>query len=201
MPKTPTNPMVDAFVKQETAWPEATKKLRALALAFPLVEELKWGKPCYSYEGHNVVIIQGFKEYCALMFCKGALLKDPHHLLVKPGENTQAARQARFTHAREITPLAAILKEYIREAIAAEKSGLQVTYKKITDHAIPEEFQTVLQKNRAAKAAYESLTPGRQRAYLLYFSAAKQSATRTARIEKCLPKILKGEGLNDDYKR
>jgi uncharacterized protein YdeI (YjbR/CyaY-like superfamily) len=191
------NPQVDAFLSEADQWREEMTTLRAIILSCPLTEELKWGKPCYAFEGSNVVIIQGFKEYCALMFCKGALLKDARGILVRPGENTQAARQARFTDVREIVKLAALLKAYIKEAIAAEKAGLEVKYKTISEFAVPEELQNKLDENPALKTAFKALTPGRQRAYLLYFSGAKQSATRAARVEKVMPQILRGKGLND----
>jgi uncharacterized protein YdeI (YjbR/CyaY-like superfamily) len=195
--KTKPNPQVDAFFRATKEWREESIKLRAIILDFPLTEELKWNKPCYSHAGSNLLIIQAFKGYCALMFCKGALLKDAHRILVKPGENTQAARQARFTSISEIVKLKTILKAYIQEAIAAEKAGLKVTFKKITDFKAPEELQAKLDANPALKKAFQSLTPGRQRHYFLHISSAKQSSTRTARVEKCIPQILKGKGFND----
>jgi uncharacterized protein YdeI (YjbR/CyaY-like superfamily) len=171
-------------------------KLRTIILGCGLTEELKWGKPCYTFRESNVLIIQGFKEYCALMFCKGALLKDPKGILKKPGESTQAARQIRFTHVREIVGMNPVLKAYIQEAIAAEKAGLKVNFKK-NPEPIPQELQSKLDEIPALKTAFAALTPGRQRAYILYFSAAKQSQTRQSRVEKCLKQILQGKGLND----
>jgi uncharacterized protein YdeI (YjbR/CyaY-like superfamily) len=189
------NPKIDAYLRDDP-WREETKKLRTIALGAGLIEELKWGKPCYMLEDSNVLIIQGFKDYCALMFCKGALLRDSKGILKKPGENTQAARQARFTDVREITKLAPTLKAYIKEAIAAEKAGLKVEFKK-TPEPVPAELQKKMAEVPALKTAFHALTPGRQRAYILHFSAAKQSQTRTSRIEKCLKQILSGKGLND----
>jgi uncharacterized protein YdeI (YjbR/CyaY-like superfamily) len=191
-----TNPKIDAYLLQTPEWREETKALRAIALGCGLTEELKWGKPCYSFQESNVVIIQGFKENCALLFCKGALLKDPKHVLEKPGENTQAARRIPFTSAREIVAMKPTLQAYIREAVAAEKAGLEVKYKK-NPEPVPKELQSRLDELPALKAAFAALTPGRQRAYILYFSGAKQSETRAARVEKCRPQILRGRGLND----
>jgi uncharacterized protein YdeI (YjbR/CyaY-like superfamily) len=199
MTKSKPNPKVDAFLKEAEQWQAEFKKLRAIALGCQLTEELKWGKPCYSFEGTNVVLIHGFKEYCALLFMKGALLKDSDGILVQQTENVQAARQIRFTGVQEINKLEPRLKAYIREAIEVEKSGLTVTYKKTTEFNVPEEFQNKLNENSALKTAFEALTPGRQRGYLLYFSAAKQSKTRESRIEKCMDLIFEGEGLNDDH--
>ncbi len=162
-----------------------------------LTEELKWGKPCYTFQKTNIVLIVGFKEYCALIFCKGALLNDAHGLLIKPGENTQAGRQIRLTNVREIVEMEPILKAYIYEAMEAEKAGLKVNFKKNTELIFPEEFQNKLDEIPALKTAFDALTPGRQRAYQLYFSAAKQSKTRESRVEKCLPQILNGKGLDD----
>ena len=190
------NPEVDAYLRKATNWQQEMAKLRGISLGCGLTEELKWGKPCYTFQGSNVVIIQGFKESCALLFAKGALLKDPHHLLEKPGENTQAARRIPFTNVGEIKE--SILKAYIEEAVEVEKSGRDVEYKKISEFTIPEELQKRFDKNRALKTAFQALTPGRQRGYLLYFSSAKHSKTREARVEKCMPRILKGKGLNDE---
>ncbi|EDY18007.1 protein of unknown function DUF1801 [Chthoniobacter flavus Ellin428] len=197
MTKSSTNPKADRYFKSAKRWQEEMEKLRAIVLSCPLTEELKWGKPCYTFEGKNIVLIIGFKEYCSLLLGKGALLKDPKGILVKAGENTQAARQIRFTDLGQITKLAPTLKAYLQEAIAAEKAGLEVTYKKITEFAIPEELQARFDEQPAFKKAFQSLTAGRQRAYLIHFSGAKQSATRTARIEKCIPQILDGKGMND----
>jgi uncharacterized protein YdeI (YjbR/CyaY-like superfamily) len=191
-----TKTLVDAFISKAENWQEETKKLRRIILGCGLAEELKWGKPCYTFQHSNVLIIQGFKEYCALMFCQGALLKDPKGVLKKPGENTQAARQIRFTHVREIVGMEPLLKAYIHEAVEAEKAGLKVNFKK-NPEPIPEELQNRLDEIPALKTAFAALTPGRQRAYILYFSAAKQSKTRAARVEKCRPQILKGKGLTD----
>jgi uncharacterized protein YdeI (YjbR/CyaY-like superfamily) len=190
------NPKVDAFIKNAEKWRGETEKLRAIVLRCGLTEELKWGKPCYTFQESNVVIIQGFKEYFAVMFCKGALLKDPNGLLVKPGENTQAARQMRFTNAREISERESVLGAYIQEAVEAEKNGLEVKFKK-NPEPIPEELQIKLDENRALKTAFFALTPGRRRAYILFFSRAKQSKTRESRIEKYRRRILHGKGLND----
>ena len=162
----------------------------------PLTEELKWGKPCYTFQESNIVILQGFKEFCALLFAKGALLKDPKRLLEKPGESTQAARRIPFTSVREIVKLEPVLRAYIKEAIAAERAGLKVEFK-TNPEAVPEELQKKLDESRALKTAFDALTPGRQRGHILYFSAAKQSKTREARVEKCRQQILNGKGLND----
>lgn len=199
MTKSITNPKVDVFLKEAEQWQAEFTKLRAIVLGSQqLTEELKWGKPCYSSEGTNIVLIHGFKEYCALLFFKGALLKDPEGILIQQTENVQAARQIRFTNVKEITRMEPILKAYIREAIEVEKSGVKVNYKKTVEFKVPEEFQNKLNENSALKAAFAALTPGRQRGYLLYFSAAKQSKTRESRIEKCMDMIFDGKGLNDD---
>lgn len=168
-----------------------------IALDCGLTEELKWGAPCYTFEKRNIVLIHGFKEYCALLFFKGALLKDPKGILIQQTENVQAARQIRFTNVREIVEKAPILKAYIYEAIEVEKAGLKVSFKKSTEYSIPEEFQKQLDENPALKTAFEALTPGRQRAYLLHFSQPKQAKTRASRVEKCMPQILDGKGLTD----
>jgi uncharacterized protein YdeI (YjbR/CyaY-like superfamily) len=160
-----------------------------------LTEELKWGKPCYRYQESNIVLIHGFKDYCALLFFKGALLKDPSGILIQQTENVQAVRQIRFTNLRDVVKMRPILKAYIKEA--KEKAGLEVSYKKTLEFAVPEEFENRLVESPALKKAFDALTPGRQRGYLLYFSAAKQSKTREARVEKCVPQILNGKGLND----
>jgi len=171
--------------------------LRMIILDCQLTEELKWGKPCYMFQKTNIVIILPLKEYCALLFCKGALLNDANGILIKPGENTQAARQIRFTNVREIVEMETILKAYIHRAIELEKAGLQVNYKKTTEFVIPEEFQNQLDKIPALKTAFDGLTPGRQRGYILYFSQPKQSKTRESRVEKCMQQILNGKGLHD----
>ena len=191
------NPKVDAFLKETTQWREEIKKLRKILLGFELTEELKWSKPCYAFQGSNVNIIIPLKESCALMFCKGALLKDAKGILTKPGENTQAGRWIKFTNVREIGRLEPALKAYVHEAIEAEKAGLKVNYKKTAQFKIPEEFKNKMDENPALKTAFRALTPGRQRAYLIYFSAAKQSKTRESRVEKCRKQILNGKGLND----
>ena len=190
------NPEIDAFLSKAKKWREEMIELRAISLGCGLTEELKWGKPCYTFQDSNLLILQPFKDYCALMFCKGALLKDPKGLLVKPGENSQAARQIRFTTVREIAGMASTLKAYIREAMAAEKAGLKVEFK-TNPEPVPEELQNALDANRAFKAAFAALTPGRQRAYILHFSAAKQHETRAARVERCRPQILAGKGFNE----
>ena len=191
------NPKVDGFFRKAKKWQKEMEKLRTIILECPLTEELKWGKPCYTFQDRNVVIIHGFKEYCALLFTKGVLLKDPKGILIQQTENMQAARQLRFTNVREIVQMKPVLKAYINEAVSVEKAGLEVTYKKTSEFKVPEEFQNRLDENRALKTAFNALTPGRQRGYLLYFSGAKQSNTREARIEKYRPQILKGKGLND----
>jgi uncharacterized protein YdeI (YjbR/CyaY-like superfamily) len=195
------NPKVDGYLRKSKKWQEELEKLRMIILDCQLTEELKWGKPCYTFQKSNIVIIVGFKEYCALLFCKGALLNDANGILIKPGENTQAARQIRFTNVREIVKMEPFLKAYIYEAIEVEKAGLEVNFKKPTEFVIPEEFQNKLAEIPALKTALEALTPGRQRAYILYFSAPKQSKTRESRVEKCMPQILNGKGLNDQYIR
>lgn len=191
------NPQVDAYLSKAKKWQKEMEKLRRVLLGSHLTEELKWGKPCYTFQATNIVIILPLKEYCALLFCKGALLKDAHGILVKAGENTQAARHIRFTHLREIVEVETILKTYIQQAMEVEKAGLKVNYKKITEFKVPEELQKKLDEIPALKIAFKALTPGRQRGYLLYFSAAKQSTTRESRVEKCMPQILKGKGLHD----
>jgi len=192
-----TNPKVDGFLTKAKKWRGEFERLRRICLDCGLTEELKWGKPCYTYQENNIVLIHGFKDYCALLFFKGALLKDPKKILVQQTENVQAARQIRFTNIREIVEMEPILKAYVKEAIEAEKAGLEVTYKKTSQFAIPEEFQNRLDDSPALKTAFHALTPGRQRGYLLYFSAGKKSKTRAARIEKCVHQILEGKGLND----
>ena len=173
------------------------QKLRMIILDCQLTEELKWGKPRYTFQKSNIVLIVGFKEYCALIFCKGALLNDANGILIKLGENTQAGRQIRFTNVREIVEMETILKAYIHEAIEVEKAGLKVDFKEKTALVFPEEFQKKLDKTPKLKTAFDRLTPGRQRAYNLYFSAAKQSKTRESRVEKCVRQILNGKGLDD----
>ena len=191
------NPKVDNFLSESLKWHEEFVKLRSIALDCELTEEFKWMHPCYTYEKKNIVLIHGFKEYCALLFHKGALLKDSHRILIQQTKNVQAARQIRFTNLQEIVELEPILKAYIYEAVEVERSGVELKYKKTEDFDVPEEFQTKLDEIPALKTAFEALTPGRQKGYLLYFSAPKQTSTRERRIEKYMQKILDGKGLND----
>jgi uncharacterized protein YdeI (YjbR/CyaY-like superfamily) len=192
-----TNPKVDEYLKRAKKWRAEMEELRGILLSRELQEELKWGKACYTFQGSNVVIMVGFKEHCALIFCKGALLKDPKKILILPGENTQAARQMRFTSVGQIAEVKEVLKAYIKEAIEAERAGLEVQYKTISEFAIPEELQSKWEARPALEKAFRALTPGRQRGYIIYFSAAKQPKTRIARIEKCTERILAGKGLSD----
>jgi uncharacterized protein YdeI (YjbR/CyaY-like superfamily) len=192
-----TNPKVDGFLRKAKQWRAEMEKLRAIILDPRLTEDLKWGKPCYTFQKSNLFIIIPLKETCALMFCKGALLKDANGILLKPGENTQAGRWVKFTALGEITRMEPILKSYIDEAIDAEKAGLKVQFKKSADFKIPEEFQNKMDEIPDLKTAFAALTPGRQRAYSLHFSAPKQSKTRESRVEKCLRQIFNGKGLND----
>jgi uncharacterized protein YdeI (YjbR/CyaY-like superfamily) len=192
-----TNPKVDAFLRNTSQWQDELNTLRTIVLDCALIEELKWGVPCYTFQNKNVVLIHGFKEYCALLFVKGALLKDSHGILIQQTENVQAARQIRFTNIRDIVGMESILKDYVLGAIDVERSGLKVPMKKTEGFAVPEEFQTILSNNSTLKTAFDKLTPGRQRAYLLYFSSAKLSKTREVRIGKCIPQILDGKGLDD----
>ncbi len=191
------NPKVDFYFNKASKWQEEYQKLRTIVLDCGLTEELKWGVPCYTLNGSNVVLIHGFKEYCALLFHKGALLKDSEDILIQQTENVQAARQLRFTELEEILELEPIIKAYIHEAIEVEKAGLKVELKKTKEFDMPEEFQTALDEDPELKDAFKALTPGRQRGYLLHFSGAKQSKTRVSRIEKATPDILAGKGLND----
>jgi uncharacterized protein YdeI (YjbR/CyaY-like superfamily) len=191
------NPQVDEFLRKAHKWQEEFTKLRTIILDCQMTEEIKWGVPCYTLEHKNIVLIHGFKEYYAILFFKGALLNDAHHLLIRQTENVQSSRQIRFTNIQEIIDQEAILKAYIYEAIEVEKAGLTVTYKKKTELIYPEEFQNKLDEDPAFKTAFEALTPGRQRAYNLYFSEPKQSKTRESRIEKSIWQILNGKGLND----
>ncbi|HEX2925868.1 MAG TPA: YdeI family protein [Ruminiclostridium sp.] len=197
MTNTGMNPKVDEFMSKAKKWQEEFEKLREIILDCQLTEELKWGKPCYTFEEKNIVLIHGFKEYCALLFIKGALLKDPNGILTAQTENVQAGRQIRFTGIQDIIRLETILKAYIYEAVEVEKAGLEVNFKKSTEFTIPEEFQNRMNENPVLKNAFEALTPGRQRAYILYFSAPKQSKTRESRVEKCIQQILSGKGLDD----
>lgn len=191
------NPKVDWFFNKETKWQEAYAELRTLALDCGLTEELKWGCPCYTFQGSNVVLIHGFNDYCALLFMKGALLKDPESILVQQTENVQSSRQIRFTRVGDIVNNESVIKAYIKEAIDIEKAGLKVEFKKTTEFKMPEEFKIVLEDMPELKTAFNALTPGRQRGYLLYFSSAKQSKTRESRIEKYIPQILNGKGMDD----
>lgn len=191
------NPKVDFYFTKATKWQKELKKLRQIVLDCHLAEELKWGCPCYLYGKSNIVLIHDFKEYCALLFFKGALLKDPKGILIQQTKNVQSARQIRFTSLSEITKLESTLKDYIYRAVEVEESGLKVELKKTSDFPVPEEFQKKLDKMPALKTAFKALTPGRQRAYLFHFSSAKQSKTREARVEKYIPQILDGKGLDD----
>jgi uncharacterized protein YdeI (YjbR/CyaY-like superfamily) len=191
------NPKVDFYFNKAKKWQEELEQLRMIVLDCGLTEELKWGVPCYTFQKSNIVLIHVFKEYCALLFFKGALLHDSNGILIQQTEHVQAARQIRFTNIREIVKLTPILKTYIYEAIEVEKAGLKVNFKKSTEFIIPEEFQNKFDEIPALKTAFDALTPGRQRAYILYFSAPKQSKTRESRVEKCMTQILNGKGLND----
>ena len=192
-----TNPKVDFFFSKAKKWQEEFEKLRIIILDCGLTEELKWGVPCYTFQNKNTVLIHGFKEYCAILFIKGALLKDDKGILIAQTKNVQAARQIRFTNVREIVKMEIILKAYIKEAVESEMAGLKVNYKKATEFTMPEEFINKLEEVPGLQDAFEALTPGRQRAYIFYFSAPKQSKTRESRVEKCMKLILKGNGLND----
>jgi uncharacterized protein YdeI (YjbR/CyaY-like superfamily) len=191
------NPRVDFYFKKPEKWQKEIEKLRLITLDCGLTEELKWGCPCYTFQKKNIVLIHVFKEYCALLFFKGSLLNDPKSILIQQTANVQVARQIRFTNVQEITRQEGILKAYIYEAIEVEKAGLKVTLKKTAEFTIPEEFQKKLNKTPALKTAFKALTPGRQRAYILFFAAPKQSKTRESRIEKSMQQILHGKGLND----
>jgi uncharacterized protein YdeI (YjbR/CyaY-like superfamily) len=192
-----TNPRVDAYISKSEKWSKELVKLRTILLDFPLSEELKWGVPCYTFQESNVVLMHEFKEYCALLFVKGALIKDPNGILIQQTENVQAGRQVRFTNTREIVKLETVLKAYIHEAIEVEMAGLKVNYKKVSEFKFPEEFINKLEEVPGLQDAFDALTPGRQRAYILYFSAPKQSKTREARVEKFIRPIFNGKGLND----
>ncbi len=189
------NPKVDFYFNKAEKWQNEIKQLRNIVLGCGLNEELKWGCPCYTYKDSNIVLIHVFKEYCALLFFKGALLHDTHDILIQQSENVQAARQIRFKQLDDIE--GTVLKTYIYEAIEVEKAGLKVTLKKTSEYAVPEEFQQKLDQDKKLKTAFEALIPGRQRAYLFYFAQPKQSKTREARIEKSIPQIFNGKGLND----
>ncbi len=191
------NPEVDWFFNKDTKWQESYAELRTLVLDCGLTEELKWGCPCYTFQENNVVLIHGFKDYCALLFMQGAMLKDEQGILIQQTENVQAARQIRFKNLQEILDKESIIKTYIKEAIEIEKSGLKLKLKKTSEFKMPDEFKQLLDEMPDLKTAFEALTPGRQRGYLLYFSAPKQAKTREARIEKYVPQILAGKGLED----
>ncbi|KAF2330303.1 YdeI/OmpD-associated family protein [Flavobacterium daemonense] len=191
------NPKVDFFFDKAEKWQKELELMRTIALECQLTEELKWGNPCYMYHDSNVVLIHAFKEYCAFLFFKGALMKDTDGILIQQSENVQAARHIRFTNLKEIVDLKSVLKTYIYQAIEIEKAGLKVNLKKTSDFPVSEEFQTKLDEKPELKKAFEALTPGRQRAYLLHFSQPKQSKTREARVEKHTQNILDGKGLND----
>lgn len=192
-----TNPKVDEFLSKAKMWKAEYEKLRSIVLDCELTEDFKWMHPCYTFEKKNIVLIHGFKEYCALLFQKGALLKDPNGILIQQTENVQAARQIRFTNVDEIMEMEAILKAYVQEAIEVEKAGLEVSLKKHEEYIIPEELQKKMDEILTLKTAFEALTPGRQRAYILHFSAPKQAKTRESRVEKCMQQILDGKGLNE----
>ena len=192
-----TNTKVDTFLSKAKKWGKEFEQLRSIVLDCGLTEEYKWMHPCYTFGGKNIVLIHGFKEYCALLFFKGVLLKDTKGILIQQTKNVQAGRQIRFTNVQEIVKMKSILKSYIHEAVEVEKAGLKVKMKKTSDFKIPEEFRHKLNKIPALKTAFKALTPGRQRAYIFYFSQAKQSKTREARVEKYMPQILNGKGLDD----
>ena len=191
------HPTVDAVLAKAKAWKDEMLALRAIALDSGLTEDFKWGQPCYTLDGHNVVLIHGFKEYCALLFFKGALMQDPKGILIQQTENVQAGRQIRFTSVQEIVKQKKTLQSYIRNAIEVEKSGLKVPMKKTAEFSFPEELERKMDELPALRTAFEALTPGRQRAYLLHFTSAKQASTRESRIEKCVQRILNGKGLDD----
>jgi uncharacterized protein YdeI (YjbR/CyaY-like superfamily) len=196
MTSSKTNPNVDAFIANAKNWQPELKLLRAILLDSQLTEDFKWSQPCYTLDGKNVIVLGPMKDSCAFAFFKGALLKDPHGVLTRPGQHSQSARWIKFTSTREIAEMKSVLKSYIREAIQIEKSGLKVKLKKTSDLKLPEEFQLMLDEFPDVKKAFEALTPGRQRAYIYHFSAPKQSKTREARIRKFMPHILKGKGLD-----
>ncbi|MFB4321571.1 YdeI/OmpD-associated family protein [Paenibacillus lautus] len=197
MTKGERNTKIDPYFNKLKKWKEEFGLLREIALDCGLTEDFKWMHPCYTFDGKNIVLIHGFKDYCALLFHKGALLKDPHGILIQQTENVQAARQIRFTNAQDIDEMQLIVRAYITEAIEVEKAGLQVNFKKNTDYTIPVELENKFEEAPNLKEAFEALTPGRQRAYILHFSAPKQAKTRESRVEKYIPHILNGKGLND----
>ena len=194
------NPKVDFYFDEAKKWQKEQEELREIALECQLTEELKWGTPCYTFQNSNIVLIHAFREYCAFLFFKGALLSDTDGILIQQSKNVQAARQIRFTNLQEIKDQKSILKTYIYQAIEVEKSGLKVTLKKTKEFEVAEEFQNKLDQDSKLAAAFKALTPGRQRAYLLHFSSPKQSKTRESRVEKAIGQILDGKGLNDDFK-
>lgn len=187
----------DEFINNASKWQEELAKLREIVLNCALIEEFKWHQPCYTYQNSNIVIISGFKDYCALNFFKGSLLKDPNNILIAPGENTQSGRQIRFTNIEEIIEMESILKSYIFEAVEVERAGLKVDFKRTSEYIIPEELKNKFNADYNFKTAFNALTPGRQKAYILYFSATKQSQTRKSRIEKYSERIMNGQGIND----
>jgi uncharacterized protein YdeI (YjbR/CyaY-like superfamily) len=195
------NPKADFFFNKAKKWQEEYKELRTIILSCGLQEEVKWGVPCYTLEGKNIVLIHGFKEYCAILFHKGVLLKDPKKLLIQQTENVQGARQMRFTSLAEIVKLKTTIKAFVKAAVEIEESGEKVPMKKTAEFSMPDEFKKALSHDKNLKKAFDTLTPGRQRGYLLYFSSAKQAKTREERIEKYYDKILKGKGLDDDLKK
>jgi len=197
MSETATNPKVDAYFSRRDSWQEEFARLRGILLDTGLTEDLKWGEPCYTLDGANIVLIHGFKDYCALLFFKGALMSDTAGVLIQQTKNVQAARQIRFTSADQISGMENVLKAYVAEAAEIERSGAKVDFKGTEEFAVPEEFQARIDSSPALKSAFEALTPGRQRAYLLHFAQPKQAKTREARIDKAMPQILAGKGLND----
>ena len=197
MTKATTNPKVDVYLGSLTKWRDEMENLRGIILDCGLSEELKWGKPCYASQGANVVILQGFRDYCAVLFFKGVLLTDPDSVLVKTGVNTHVGRQMRFTSVGEIVERKSVLRAFVSHAIDVERAGLNVARVERADLAVPEELQQRLDENPSLKAAFHALTPGRQRGYVFHFSAPKQSATRASRVERCVQRIFDGKGLND----
>jgi uncharacterized protein YdeI (YjbR/CyaY-like superfamily) len=195
--ETTMSPKVEAFLRRQKTWRKEFTKLREIIVACDLTEDLKWGQPCYSFDGKNVILMHGFKEYCAVLFPKGALLKDPRGVLIQQTKHVQSARQIRFTSLADVVKADKTLKAYIREAIEVEKAGLKVPFKRTKDFEMPEELESKLEESRALKEAFEALTPGRQRGYLLYFAQAKKAETRQARVAKNIPRILEGLGLDD----
>ena len=194
------NPRVDTFIKKSPKWREEFEELRQIALASGLTEDLKWGQPCYTLDNKNIFLIHGFKEYCAILFFKGALLSDPKGILIRQTENVQSSRQIRFTNVQEIVKLKKTLKSYISEAIDVEEAGLQVVFKKPAELVMPTDIASAMRKIPGLTAAFKKLTPGRQRAYILHFDGAKQEKTRISRVEKSASNILKGIGLNEEYR-